>query len=55
MFWDLTCVDGKLKFIEMEHGTEVPEKPSDPCDDDVLYDSELIRLLDSEDMDDKPE
>nr|TKW16007.1 hypothetical protein SEVIR_5G270800v2 [Setaria viridis] len=55
LFWDLTCVDGKLKFIEMEHGTEVPEKPSDPCDDDVLYDSELIRLLDSEDMDDKSE
>lgn len=50
LFRDLTCVDGKIKFIEMEHGTE---KPSDPCDDDVLYDSDLIRLLE-DDMDGKP-
>nr|CAB3496929.1 unnamed protein product [Digitaria exilis] len=45
LFRDLACVDGKLKFIE----TEYLEPPSDPRDYDVLYDLDLIRLLENVD------
>ncbi|CAL4929326.1 unnamed protein product [Urochloa decumbens] len=48
LFRDLTCVDGKLKFIDMEHG-DTPEKFIDPFDSSVQYDSDLIRSLDSDD------
>ena len=44
MFRDLIFVDGVLKFIEIEHGVRVPERPSDPWDNDVLYDSDLNRF-----------
>lgn len=53
LFRDLICVDGVLKFIEIEHGVKVTERPSDPWDNDVLYDSDLIRLLECVNMDDK--
>ncbi|CAL4929329.1 unnamed protein product [Urochloa decumbens] len=43
---DLTCTNGVIRFIEMEHRIVVreidPEKPSDPSLKDVLYDSDLI-------------
>ncbi|CAN6321280.1 unnamed protein product [Urochloa humidicola] len=52
LFRDLTYLDGKLKFIDMEYGN-TPEKLIDPFDSSVQYDSDLIRLLDSEDMDDE--
>lgn len=52
LFLDLICVDGVLKFIEIEHGVKVTEKPT-PWDNDVLYDSNLIRFLECENMDDK--
>ncbi|CAM0145578.1 unnamed protein product [Urochloa decumbens] len=48
LFRDLTCVDGRLKFIDMEHG-DTPEKFIDPFDSSVQYDSDLIRSLDSDD------
>jgi hypothetical protein len=54
LFRDLICVDGVLKFIEIEHGVRVPERPSDPWENDVLYDSDLIRFLECENMDGKP-
>ncbi|XP_066382076.1 uncharacterized protein [Miscanthus floridulus] len=54
LFRDLIFVDGVLKFIEIEHGVRVPERPSDPWDNDVLYDSDLIRFLECENMDGKP-
>ena len=52
LFRDLTCVDGLVRFIEIEHRviereivTDVPpEKPVDPRTKDVFYDSELISL-----------
>jgi hypothetical protein len=53
-FRDLTCVDGLIKFIEMEHREIIreipddvpPEKPVDPRTNDVLRDSDLITLVD---------
>ncbi|KAL6593918.1 hypothetical protein ACP70R_048819 [Stipagrostis hirtigluma subsp. patula] len=54
-FRDLTCTDGVIKFIEMEHRvivTEIreapppppppPQRPSEPSLESVLYDSDLI-------------
>nr|XP_034572776.1 uncharacterized protein LOC117837292 isoform X1 [Setaria viridis] len=49
---DLACVDGVLKFIEMEH--HVTEKPGDPSDKDFLYDSDLIMSLKRKDRDENP-
>jgi hypothetical protein len=51
-FRDLACINGVLKFVEMEH--RVVEKPIDPADKDVLYDSDLIMSLKREEMDEKP-
>ncbi|OEL16433.1 hypothetical protein BAE44_0022544 [Dichanthelium oligosanthes] len=58
-FRDLTCVDGTVKFIEMEHRviiTPDDEKPSDPSEKELLYDSDLIisRKRKRKDMDEKP-
>ncbi|KAL6867761.1 hypothetical protein ACP4OV_015785 [Aristida adscensionis] len=50
---DLACVDGVVKFIEIEH-LGVTETPCDPSDRDVFYDSDLIMLLESKDTDKKP-
>lgn len=48
-FRDLTCSDGVIKFIEMEHRVIVtetreiaPEKPKNPIQNGALRDSELI-------------
>ena len=57
-FRDLTCVNGLIKFIEMEHREierEIPddvppEKPVDPRTNDVLYDSDLITLVNDKPM-----
>jgi hypothetical protein len=51
-FRDLACINGVLKFVEMEH--RVVEKPIDPAVKDVLYDSDLIMSLKREEMDEKP-
>nr|XP_034571372.1 uncharacterized protein LOC117836107 isoform X3 [Setaria viridis] len=60
-FRDVACVDGMIKFIEMEHRViteeiiDVPtEKPFNPRDKDVLYDSDLIMLSKRKDVDIKP-
>ncbi|XP_004985528.1 uncharacterized protein LOC101762307 [Setaria italica] len=60
-FRDVACVDGMIKFIEMEHRViteeiiDVPaEKPFNPRDKDVLYDSDLIMLSKHKDVDIKP-
>jgi hypothetical protein len=45
-FRDLTCVGGVLKLIEMEN--PVPEKQSDG---DIIYDSDLIVLLERKAVD----
>lgn len=39
---DLTCVNGVLKFIEMEHLFKESEKFVDPSDTEILFDSDLI-------------
>lgn len=51
-FRDVACVNGVLKFIEMEH--HVTEKPSDPSDKDFLHDSDLIMSLKRKERDEKP-
>ncbi|KAL6596343.1 hypothetical protein ACP70R_047707 [Stipagrostis hirtigluma subsp. patula] len=54
---DLTYIDGVIKLIGIEHRVIVTieyEKPSDPSDEDVLYDSDLIMSLKCEDIK-KPE
>ena len=57
---DVACVGGLIKFVEMEHRvtetTEVvpPEKPSDPRNKEVLYDSDLITLYKRKHVDIKP-
>lgn len=58
---DVTCVDGLIKFVEMEHRvivTEIvhvpPEKPSDPRNKNALYDSDLIKLSKRKHVDNKP-
>ncbi|KXG31872.1 uncharacterized protein LOC8060792 isoform X1 [Sorghum bicolor] len=60
-FRDLTCVDGLIKFVEIERReivreiTDVPpEKPFDPRTEDVLYDLELIRLSKRKPVENKP-
>jgi len=62
LFRDLTCVDGLVRFIEIEHRviereivTDVPpEKPVDPRTKDVFYDSELISLNKRKPVETKP-
>lgn len=61
LFRDLTCVDGLIKFIEIEHrvivreiAVDPPEKPCDPRTKDVFYDSELIRLSKRKPVENKP-
>ncbi|KAM3260980.1 hypothetical protein ACQJBY_051933 [Aegilops geniculata] len=58
---DVAYVDGLIKFVEMEHRitvTEIvevpPEKPSDPRNKTVLYDSDLIMLYKRKHVDNKP-
>ncbi|KAL6649305.1 hypothetical protein ACP70R_013529 [Stipagrostis hirtigluma subsp. patula] len=54
---DLTYIDGVIKLIEIEHRVIVTieyEKPSDPSNEDVLYDSDLIMSLNCKDIK-KPE
>ncbi|XBH81173.1 hypothetical protein VPH35_106778 [Triticum aestivum] len=53
------CVDGTIKFVEMEQRvivTEIREEepPLDPRDKDVLYDSDLIKLSKSKGVENKP-
>jgi len=61
LFRDVTCVDGLIKFIEIEHRVIVreitddpPEKPFDPRTKDVFYDSELIMLSKHKPVENKP-
>ncbi|KAF8776300.1 hypothetical protein HU200_003706 [Digitaria exilis] len=53
---DVTFSNGAIKFIEVEHRwivtTIFPEKPIDPSEKDVLYDSDLI--MDRKRKDEKP-
>ncbi|VAI23118.1 unnamed protein product [Triticum turgidum subsp. durum] len=58
---DVAYVDGLIKFVEMEHRVTVteivevpPEKPSDPRDKTVLYDSDLIMLYKRKHVDNIP-
>uniref|UniRef100_M8CIH4 DUF1618 domain-containing protein n=1 Tax=Aegilops tauschii TaxID=37682 RepID=M8CIH4_AEGTA len=58
---DVAYVDGLIKFVEMEHRVTVteivevpPEKPSDPRNKTVLYDSDLIMLYKRKHVDNKP-
>ncbi|KAM0897743.1 hypothetical protein ACQ4PT_022367 [Festuca glaucescens] len=57
---DVACVDGLIKFVELERRVTVtiieipPEKPSDPRNKDVLYDSDLIKLYNRKHVDCKP-
>lgn len=60
-FRDLTCSNGVIKFIEMEHhvitkeSREIAlEKPEDPTQTGVLYDSELIRRKKPKRVESKP-
>nr|TKV97948.1 hypothetical protein SEVIR_9G527200v2 [Setaria viridis] len=60
-FRDLTCTNGAIKFIEMEHRIVIreirdisTEKPSDPSLKDVLYDSDLIMSQKQKHVDRKP-
>ncbi|XP_037446365.1 uncharacterized protein LOC119316103 [Triticum dicoccoides] len=53
------CVDGTIKFVEMEQRvivTEIREEepPLDPRDKDVLYGSDLIKLSKSKGVEKKP-
>ncbi|KAM0822619.1 hypothetical protein ACQ4PT_071384 [Festuca glaucescens] len=57
---DVACINGLIKFVEMERRVTVtiieipPEKPSDPRNKDVLYDSDLIKLYSRKHVDRKP-
>uniref|UniRef100_A0ACD5TN03 Uncharacterized protein n=1 Tax=Avena sativa TaxID=4498 RepID=A0ACD5TN03_AVESA len=58
---DVACINGLIKFVEMELRVIVktvedvpPEKPSDPRNKDVLYDSDLITLYNRKHVDNKP-
>ncbi|CAL4929213.1 unnamed protein product [Urochloa decumbens] len=51
-FRDLTCINGVIKFIEMEH--QATEKPSDPSDKDLLFNSDCILSRRFKDVDKKP-
>ncbi|KAK3147774.1 hypothetical protein QOZ80_3BG0286530 [Eleusine coracana subsp. coracana] len=52
-FRDLICVDGVLKFVEMEYHFIESEKPIDPSDKETLLDEDLILSLKHRNMDEK--
>lgn len=52
-FRDLICINGVLKFVEMEQCFKEVEKPINPSDNEILLYSDLIMSLRHKNMDEK--